>query len=161
MQKKNKKKHEKVQDREEKPEIYSTKSSDTNADVTNRVFTIGDSIVKHIRGYELSQRVENYKVFVKIFSGAKVRCMENYIQPALRETPSHVILHVGINNVTIKEDPQQIAESIIISLAVKIRRNRDVSISSIKSRNDKYLKKATGINRNLKDRCRQKKNSTS
>ena len=26
---------------------------------------MGDSIVKHIRGYEISQRVENSKVFVK------------------------------------------------------------------------------------------------
>ena len=87
---KNEKKQKKVQDKEEKPETISTKPSDTNADVTNRVFIIGDSIVKHIRGYELSQRVENCKVFVKSFSGAKVRCMEDYIQPTLREMPSHV-----------------------------------------------------------------------
>ena len=45
----------KVQDKEEKPGTISTKPSDTNADVTNRVFIMGDSIVKHIRGYELSQ----------------------------------------------------------------------------------------------------------
>ena len=117
---------------------------------------IGDSIVKHIRGYELSQRVENCKVFVKSFSGAKVRCMEDYIQPTLRETPSHVILHVGTNDVTTKQNPQQISES-IINLAVKIKRNCDVSISNITARNDKYLRKATDINRNLKDRCREKK----
>ena len=34
---------------------------------------MGDSIVKHIKGYELSQRKENCKVFVKNFSGAKAR----------------------------------------------------------------------------------------
>ena len=79
---------------------------------------MGDSNVKHIGGYELSQRVEHYKVFVNSFSGAKVRCIEDYIQPTLRETPSHVILHVGTNDVTIKQDPQQIAEG-IINLAVK------------------------------------------
>ena len=39
---------------------------------------LGDSIVNHIRGYELSQRVENCNVVVKNFSGAKVRCMEDY-----------------------------------------------------------------------------------
>ena len=81
--------------------------------------------------------------------------MEDYIQPTLRETPSHVILHVGTNDVTTKQDPQQIAES-IINLAVKIKRNCDVSISSITARNDKYLRKATDINKNLKDRCREK-----
>ena len=81
---------------------------------------MGGSIVKHIRVYELSQRVENCKVFVKSFSGAKVTCMEDYIQPTLRETPSHVILHVGTNDMTTKLDPQQIAASIINS-AVKIK----------------------------------------
>ena len=145
-----------MQDKEEKLETISTKPSDTNADVTNRVFIMGDSIVKHIRGYELSQRVENCKVFVKNFSGAKVRCMEDYIQHTLRETPSHVILHVGTNDLTTKQDPQQIAEG-IINLAVKIKRNCDVSISSITTRNDKYLRKAVDANRNLKDRCREKK----
>ena len=153
---KNEQKQKKVRDKEEKSETISTKPSDTNADVTNRVFIMGDSIVKHIRGYELSQRVENCKVFVKSFSGAKVRCMEDYIQPTLRETPSHVILNVGTSDVTTKQDPQQNAKG-IINLAVKIKRNCDVSISSIITRNDKYLRKAVDVNRNLKDRCREKK----
>ena len=152
-EKESEKKQKKVEDREEKPETINTKPSDTNADVKNRVFIIGDSIVKHIRGYELSQRVENCKVFVKSFSGTKVRCMEDYIQPTLRETPSHVILHVGTNDMTTKQDPEQIAES-IINLAVKIKRNCDISISSITARNDKYLRKVTDTNKNLKDRCR-------
>ena len=151
---KNEKKQKKVQDKEEKPETISTKPSDINADVTNRVFIIGDSIVKHIGGYELLQRVENCKFFVKSFSGANVRCMEDYIQPTLRETPSHVILHVGTYDVTTKQDPQQIAEG-IINLAVKIKRNCDVSISSITTRGDKYLRKPVDVNRNLKDRCRE------
>ena len=40
---------------------------------------MSDSIEKHIKGYEISQRVENSKVFVNSFSGVKVRCMEDYI----------------------------------------------------------------------------------
>ena len=62
-------------------------------------------------------------------------CMEDYIQPTLRETPNHVKLHVGKNDVTTKQDTQQIAES-IINLAIKIKRNCDVSICIIKARND-------------------------
>ena len=83
--------------------------------------------------------------------------MEDYIQPALRETPNHVILHVGTNDVTTKQDPQQIAES-VINLAVKIKKNCDVSISSITTRNNKYLREEAGVNRYLKDRSREKKN---
>ena len=63
QKRKNEKKLKKVQGREEKPESINTKPSDTNADITNRVFIMGNSIVKHIRGYELSQRVENCKLF--------------------------------------------------------------------------------------------------
>ena len=59
---------------------------------------MGDGIVKHISGYELSERVENCKVFVESLSAAKVRCIEVYIQRTLRETPSHVIVHAGTND---------------------------------------------------------------
>ena len=144
-----KKKQKEVQDREEKPETISTKPSDTYADVTNRVFIMSDSIVKHIRSYELSQRVENWKVFIKSFSGTKVRCMEDCKQPALRETPSHIVLHAGTNDVTTKQDHQQISKS-IINLVVKINRNCDTA------RNDRYLRKAADVNMNLKDRRREK-----
>ena len=149
------KKQKKVQDKEEKTEIISTKPSDTNTDVTNQVFIMRDSIVKHIRGYELSQRVQNCKVFLKSFSGAKVRYMEDYIQSTLRETPSHFMLLVGTNDVTTKYVPQQIAGS-IINLAVKIKKYCDVSISSITDRNSKYLRKAADANKYLKDSCREK-----
>ena len=50
---------------------------------------------------------------------------------------------------------QQTAES-IINLAVKTKRDCDVSISSITARNDKYLRKAADVNRNSKDRCCEK-----
>ena len=56
---------------------------------------------------------------------------------------------------TIKQDPQQIAKS-IINLAIKIKRNCDVSISSITAKNDKYLREAADVNRNLKVRCGEK-----
>ena len=60
---------------------------------------MGDSVVIHVTGYELSRKVENCKVYVKIFSGAKVMCMEDYVKPTLREMPTHIILHVGTNDV--------------------------------------------------------------
>ena len=52
------------------------KSSDTHTDVSNRIFIMGDSIVKHVRGYELSRKLEHCKVYVKSLSRAKVICME-------------------------------------------------------------------------------------
>ena len=145
-----------MRDREVKREAVSIKTSDTTADVTNRVFIMGYRIVIHIGSYELPERVENCGVFVEKFSNAKVRCMEDYIEPALREMPSHVILHVDTNDVTTKQDTQQISES-IINLAVKIKRNCDVSTCSITTRNGKYLRKTADVNKRLKDRCPEKK----
>ena len=66
---------------------------------------------------------------------------------------------MSVQEVTTKQDPQQIAES-IIKLKVKIKKNCDVSISIylyITDRNDKYLRKIADVNRNLKSRCREKK----
>ena len=56
-------------------------------------------------------------VFVKSFSGAKLRRIEGYVQPTLREMSRHVILNVGTNAVTTKQDPQQIAERVLLNHA--------------------------------------------
>ena len=115
---------------------------------------MGDSIVKHASSYELPRKVENYEVYVKSFSGAKVMCMEDYVKPTLREMPTHIILHVGTNDLPTKKAPEQIAEN-IVNLAIKLKRNCDVSISSITARNDQYQKKAADVNRELKEKCRE------
>ena len=72
--------------------------------------------------------------------------------------PTHIILHVGTNDVPTKKAPKQIAEN-IANLAVKLKRNCDVSISSITARNDQYQKKTADVNRVLKEKCQEKKRS--
>ena len=64
------------------------------------IFILGDSMVKHIYGWEMNKKLNNkHKVFVRSFSGAKTTCMRDYIKPCLREnSPEHVVLHVGTNN---------------------------------------------------------------
>ena len=128
------------------------KSSDTNTDLSNQIFIMGDSIIKRVRGYELSRKMENCKVYVKSFSGANVMCMEDLLKPTLREMPTHIILHVKTNDVLTKKSLEQIAEN-IVNLAIKHKRNCDVSISGITARNDPYQKKAADVNRELK--CRK------
>ena len=75
------------------------KSSYTNTNTNNRIFKIGDSIIIHVKSNELSHKVENFKVYVKSFSAAKVRYMEDYLQPTQREMPFDIIHHVGLNGV--------------------------------------------------------------
>ena len=38
------------------------------------------------------------KIYVKHFAGANTICMKHYMQPSLRNTPNHFILHVGTND---------------------------------------------------------------
>ena len=113
----------------------NVKSSDTNTDVSNQIFIMGHNIAKHVRGYEQSRKVENYKVYVKSFTGEKVMRIEDYVKPTLREMPTHIILHFGTNDVPTKKVPEQIAEN-IANLAIKLKRNCNVSTSSITARND-------------------------
>ena len=71
---------------------------------------------------------------------------------------NYFILYVGTNNLTTKQDPHQIAES-IITLAVKIKRNCDVLIPIITARKNRYLRKVADVKRNLRDKSRlMKKN---
>ena len=63
------------------------------------VIILGDSVVKHINGWEISKRLQSdCKVYVKQFSGAKTKCMKDYTKPPLQENPDHFILHVGTHD---------------------------------------------------------------
>ena len=81
-----------------------------NANVSNRIFKMGDNIVNHIRGYKLSCKVENYKVYAKSFSGVKMLYMEDYVKPTPGEMPTYIILHPGTNGLPTKKDPDRIVE---------------------------------------------------
>ena len=50
----------KIRYREETSKNESVKSSDTSTDVSNRIFTMGDSTVKQVKGYELSRKLQSF-----------------------------------------------------------------------------------------------------
>ena len=50
------------------------------------IITLGDSMIKHVNGWKISRKLQgNCKVYVKHFSGAKTKCMKDYIKPSQRE----------------------------------------------------------------------------
>ena len=65
---------------------------------TKRVYILGDSIIKYVKGYTISNSLDNCKVYVKYFPGARVRCMQDYVRPTLKENPDHVIVYIGTND---------------------------------------------------------------
>ena len=50
-------------------------------------------MVKHVEGWKLKKSIDqNHNVYVRSFSGAKVKCMKDYVKPCIREkNPDYVI----------------------------------------------------------------------
>ena len=78
-----------------------------------KLLILGDSIIKHVKSHSLPKSLDNRKVYIKDFPGARVRCMQDYARPNIRENPNHIILHVGMNDLTTNIPPEKVAESII------------------------------------------------
>ena len=78
-------------------------------------------MIKHVNGWKISRKLQrNCKVYVKHFSGAKTKCMKDYIKPSQRENSDHYILHVRTNDLCLDRSPQLIAKS-IIGLALTLK----------------------------------------
>ena len=55
---------------------------------------LGDSIVKNIKEYELSNHMKNCQVFVRSFLRITIRCMQDYVQPTTWANPDHIVIQV-------------------------------------------------------------------
>ena len=52
-----------------------------------KVFVLGDSMVKHIQGWDITKKLENkHKVYIRQFVGSKVICMNDYVKPCIVRT---------------------------------------------------------------------------
>ena len=111
---------------------------------------MGDSIIKHVKGYTISSLLDNCKVCVKDLPGARVRFTQDYVRPTLRENPDHIIIHIGTNDLASNTPAEKVAESIIDLASTLNSDSRSVAISSIIMRNDKHRKKVAQVNRSLK-----------
>ena len=92
-----------------------------------KVFVLGDSMVKHIQGWDITNKLENkHKVYIRQFAGSKVICMNDYVKPCIRENnPDHIIFHVGTNGILTSKDPLAIAQSLVeLAISVDSRSSR-------------------------------------
>ena len=142
---------------------YETKKEHQTEDKNDRrneksVIILGDSIVKHLNGWELSKRLPRCKVYVKHLSGSKAQCIKYYLKPSLRQNPSHFILHVGSNDLTSEKSSKAIAKE-IMNIAVSIKSEaHDVSVlTNIIVRTDiqQLNLKAIEVNNLLADFCKE------
>ena len=77
--------------------------------------------------------------------------MENYVKPSLTENPHHLINHVGTNDISTNQRPEQIAK-LIVELALAVKSNScDVTLSDITVKNDDHQRKVGETKRHLKE----------
>ena len=115
---------------------------------------LGDSILKNIQGWKLSQSINNKQnVIVKSFSGATVNCMKAYVKPSLDKHPDKIILHVGTNDLKTALSPENIANG-IVELALSINeKNICPIISGLIPHADQYDSKRSLVNEFLQRLC--------
>ena len=110
----------------------SSEKDSLPTDKSNKnIYILGDSMVKHVEGWKLRKSIDqNHNVYVRSFSGAKVKCMKDYVKPCIREkNPDYVIFHVGTNELNSELPPERIAKSIIDVAKNTKSDSRIVSIS--------------------------------
>ena len=112
---------------------------------------LGDSMVKGIKGWEISDK--DHKVVVKTFSRASTNDMKSYVKPTLERNPEIVILHSGTNDLKLKKDEEEIVNN-IVNLALSIKNNNNtVVISGLIHRADSLNEKVGKVNSLLSKEC--------
>ena len=115
---------------------------------------LGDSMVKGIQGFKMKEAVRHKEnVFVRSFPGANIDAMNSYVCPAMKKSPSRIILHCGTNDLNTNQSPWTIAEDIIELAKAMENKDTEVLVSSIVQRRDKLNGKALEVNKALEREC--------
>ena len=122
--------------------------------VRKTVVVAGDSIIKHVKGWELSNNKQN--VAVKSFSGATVEDMNDFLRPTIRRQPDNLVIHVGTNDIR-SSTPQNISDEVtkVAQLFKQESRKTEIIISSLIIRSDspELANKVKDTNVALKLKC--------
>ena len=65
----------------------SSEKDSLPTDKSNKnIYILGDSMVKHVEEWKLKKFIDrNHNVYARSFSGAKVKCMKDYVKPCICE----------------------------------------------------------------------------
>ena len=70
---------------------------------------------KHIKGLNLSNKLDQNYVYARNFPGEKVRSMKDYTKPCIcEENLGHIILHVGTNELNSERNAELIGKLIFL-----------------------------------------------
>ena len=96
-----------------------------------------------------------HSVYVRNFSGEKVRSMKGCVKPCVRdENPDHIIMHARTNDLNFENIPEWLAKSITDLAKGVVSEKRKVTVSGIIPKNDEWNKNGEEVNQHLKDMCK-------
>ena len=128
-------------------------------DIKASVVVAGDSIIKYLKGWELSNGEQN--VSIKSLSGATVDDMSDFLRPTIRKKTNKLIIHAGTNDVR-HSSPKLIAEKVTKNFTTENFRKEssqtEIIISSLVTRGDsqELAIKVRETNNILKSKCTSK-----
>ena len=143
------------------PKIVPGNSSYANMTRRGKKINVfGDSILRHMKGKAITEELKSGRVYVKAFPGANCNQLSHYITPNLTEqNPDAVIIHVGTNDLKIRQGQQKSNEAIandIINIGKQCKQHgvNDVFISGITYRKGFHLmKKVHEVNDIVQNLC--------
>ena len=115
---------------------------------------LGDSLVKDINGWELSD--ESNKVVTKRFSGTNTTDIKSYLLATKLRNLENIVLHCGTNDLKKKNSANEISNDIIENALLCKSDNNNVLVSGIILRSDKLNAKAIEVNRYPKNECHKR-----
>ena len=87
-------------------------TSDENEN-TSAEATLGSSQQEKTETQTVTLREEKAKIYVKLYSESKIRCMEDLAKPTSSVDPDQLILHIGTNDLPTRKNPDEIAKNIM------------------------------------------------
>ena len=122
------------------------------------IVVLGDSMIRRLQPNKIRESTKKH-VIIKTFAGATTDEMSDYAKPSIRNELSHIIIHVGTNDLK-NSHPSTIAQN-VYNLCDEVTANSpniSISISEIIQRKDNQEMnlKALEVNRLFADICRSR-----
>ena len=83
-----------------------------------RVFIVGDNIIKHLNGYVIGGKTGNCNVYVRSWHDVKIKCMLEHIRSVTRNKLDHIVFYIGTNDIPSDKDAEDIVKQLLTWLCL-------------------------------------------
>ena len=120
-----------------------------------RIYILDVSMIKLLKGWDVSANLKQLQsIYVRPFTGAKVRIMKDCAKPYIRHNnPDHITLHFATNELSSKNDAEIVGKSVVDLAKSLLSENCKVFIFGLILLNEQWDNKSEQVNNNLKEMC--------